>query len=151
MKKRSPRGADTEPDKVLSRSGRRGGSWKAIIVAPIFGAMALVLAPVAHAATYTYANNIPTSDYQARDSGFRSSAYGGMGTTELFSPEGVSPIVSVETYRPYPGYRTIGFASAGGTVNMTHASVTSVHQKCWWYWPWSSGIGSLRLTCAVKY
>lgn len=114
-------------------------------------AATLAFAPIAEAASYTYANNIATSKLTTRDSGLRSSAIGGKGQTQYFEGDGGAARVYVETYRSSPGYQSIAFASSGGSVTLTHARATSVRQKCYWSYSWGDLPGQLRLTCSVTY
>lgn len=77
---------------------------------------------------------------------------GGRVDVELFSVDGADPVVYIETYRPGPGYTTYYFGSGKPPLNATHPTVGNYYQKCFWNWPWSSGsVGSLELTCSIKY
>lgn len=110
------------------------------------------MAPLAYAGTYSYANGVSTREYQVRYSGPRHAINGGNAATEPFSGDGAVPIVLIETYRPSPGYTTLGFATGGGSVTLQHTRATNAHQKCWWNWPWTNeDIGSLRMYCDTRY
>lgn len=115
---------------------------------PLVLAAVLVVAPSASAATYTYANAASTSENAYHYSGNRSTITGGQAQTEPFSAEGALPVAFIETFRPAPGYQTIGFASGGTTANLSHAAASTVQSKCHWDWPWSGGnVGKLDITC----
>lgn len=115
---------------------------------PLVLTAVLVVAPSASAATYTYANGASTAENAYHYSGVRSSITGGKAETEPFNAEGALPVAFIETYRPAPGYQTIGFASGGTTASMSHAAAANVHSKCHWDWPWTGGnVGKLKITC----
>lgn len=102
----------------------------------------------AFAATTNYVSNEYRNERQSSDSGVRARISGGVASTEPFSADGANVVLTIETYYPAPGYRTVGYASSGGSVNLTHAAVANARSKCMWDWPWSSGsIGALRTTC----
>ncbi len=136
-----------------SRTPLRKRALQAGLAASIAGALALVAAPVAQAASITYAHNAPLSQFQVRDSGMRSSMTGGVAAPDLFSADGASVQAAIETYNPAPGYRTVGFTYGGQTARLSHARASNVHSKCWWEWPWSMGhdIGRLPTTCSFNY
>lgn len=115
---------------------------------PLVLAAVLIVAPSASAATYTYANAASTSENAYHYSGTRATITGGQAQTEPFSAEGALPEAFIETYRPAPGYQTIGFSSGGTTANLSHAAATNVQSKCHWDWPWAGGnVGKLKITC----
>jgi len=130
----------------FSVSSSRGGL--AAIVLGLLGVAALVAAPIAEAATYTYSNNLSTPELQRRESGQRPSISGGDGRTEPFSADGAGATVFVKTYYPPPGAKTIATFSGGGEVRGTHPSATNARQHCWWDFEYSSTpVGSLKMTC----
>jgi hypothetical protein len=115
---------------------------------PLALATALIVAPSASAASYTYANAVSTAENAYHYSGARSLINGGSAETETFAPGGLVPIAYIETYSPEPGYQTHGFASGGTRASMTHEAKSNVHSKCRWDWPWAGGdIGNLDFTC----
>jgi hypothetical protein len=123
---------------------------RALTVLLAVAAITVVIAPMASAASYTYSNS-NASERQVRYSGVRSSIAGGVAYTGTFGPEGAKPIITIETYRPAPGYQSIGYATGGGYVSMWHTSAGNAYQKCFWDWPWStSSIGVLKLTCSTR-
>ncbi|WP_146053611.1 hypothetical protein [Microbacterium sp. Ru50] len=143
----------SQPNALPRYSKRKFFSVKrsALILAVAAGT-SLVVAPVAHAASITYAHNAALSQGEYRYSGLRNAMTGGQTQLELFSGDGAHPIASVETYRPAPGYQTIGYSEGGLTARLSHGRAESVHQKCSWVWPWTShDIGKLRTTCTFYY
>lgn len=117
-------------------------------VSPLVLTAVLVVAPSASAATYTYANATATAENAYHYSGARSSITGGQAETEPFNAEGALPVAFIETYRPAPGYQTIGFGSGGTTATLSHAAAAGAHSKCHWDWPWTGGnVGNLKITC----
>lgn len=136
---------------IDARRPRKSGRSLALVVTGALGVASVIAAPLAQAASYTYANNVSTAENQVRDSGVRSSIRGGNGTLQSFSADGAGTIMYMETYLPAPGYRTIMIGEGGSSVNMSHAATSSAAQKCRWDWPWAGGnIGSLTMTCATK-
>lgn len=117
----------------------------------LIGALTIVIVtgmPVAEAATWTYANKLSVKAYVTRTTVTLSGIRGGTAEIHDFSPEGASPWVHVETYRPAPGYQTVAFARGGGYVSLSHAKAKNARQKCWWVWPWTTkDIGKLKITC----
>lgn len=92
---------------------KRSRLRRAAIGSLIGVAMAVSAASVANAAQYTYANNVSSSEQQVFDSGNQASIVGGTAVVEAFSADGGGVVVYLETYRPAPGYQTIGFSSGG--------------------------------------
>lgn len=137
-------------ERGLQRGPRR---WRRMLkllgyASPFILTTVLVVAPSASAATYTYANAVLTSENAYHYSGARATITGGQAQTEPFSADGALPEAFIETYRPAPGYQTIGFASGGTTANLSHASATMAQSKCHWDWPWAGGnVGNLKITC----
>ena len=136
--------------RLRTRTRRRVGFRHALAAIPIVLAGALITAPVAQAAGYSYFN-AKVSELSVRYSGQLATIGGGKVTVETFGADGALPLVYIETYRDAPGYRTIGFASGGTNALLSHQNATFAKQKCWWDWPWTSqDIGSLRLTCVAR-
>ncbi|MFV2110563.1 hypothetical protein [Micromonospora sp. LOL_015] len=123
-----------------------------MIVALFAAFVILTTASLAQAATYFYyANDTPTAELQHRYSGVRPSISGGMASSMLGGDAGSAYNV-IETYYSYPGYQTVGYASSGGTVYLSHAQVVDASQKFHWDWPIAGGTipGELDLTCASR-
>lgn len=113
-------------------------------------AVAGSFASVAQAATYTSYSSSPASEYQVRSSGSLTPISGGRGSVD-FDLQGVTLRVTIETYRPAPGYQTIFLARGDGSVSFTHQSASNARQKCWWYFAWSPGVdGEAGLHCAAR-
>lgn len=138
------------PERFVQALRRTGAARSALVVSGLAVCFALVGAPIAQAAVYTYANNVSTAENQIRSTGPRTIS-GGTASLEAFSSDGAGTVLYVESYYPAPGYRTLGLGSGGSSVNLAHQQATSAYQKCRWDWPWASGgIGSLKMTCATK-
>jgi hypothetical protein len=144
----------TRSEVPSKRTGIRGSVSvyvRAGVIAMVASGLALSGTAVAQAASYTYASNKSASQNQTFDSGNRASISGGYAATEPFSADGAQAIVTLDTYRPAPGYQSISFNTGGGSVSVIHAATTNVHQKCFWYWPYSgANIGNLDLTCRAN-
>lgn len=124
----------------------RGGIATLCMV--LLGFVALIGAPIAQAATYTYANNISTPELQRRESGQRTAIAGGEAWTEPWGADGAGATVFITTYYPYPGYRTVATFSGGGEVRGTHPNSSNARQQCWWDFEYSNtSIGNLKMTC----
>ena len=90
-------------------------SMTAITLAGLLGTgLAVAGANVAQAATYTYVNNKSAPENKVYYSGTRSSISGGSAATEPSSADGGQVEVTLETYRPAPGYQTISFNTGTG-------------------------------------
>lgn len=137
--------------KRLSWPHSKSGALRPALVAlSLTACLALIGAPLAQAAVYTYANNVSTAENQVRSTGPRT-IRGGTASLQPFSADGAGTVLYVESYYPAPGYSTIGLGAGGSSVNMTHQQATSAYQKCRWDWPWAGGdIGNLKMTCATK-
>jgi len=128
-----------------SRTSRSSLSGR--IVAVVFASVAAIsiAIPAANAATYTYANNVPTAEGVERDSGMRTSITGGSAAVTL----GIGTR-SIATYYPAPGYTTVAYASsaAPNPTVISHKRVSNARSKCSWH---LNGLGghSPKLTCKV--
>jgi hypothetical protein len=129
---------------------QRGAARTVLVASGLAACVALVGAPIAQAAAYTYANNISTAENQSRSTGPRT-IKGGTASLQSFAVDGAGTVLYVESYYPAPGYRTLGLGSGRDSVNLIHQQATGAYQKCRWDWPWDGGnIGSLKMTCATK-
>ena len=139
--------------KAIESRGRRARSSvgrTALISLGLAACCAIVGAPIAQAAAYTYANNVSTSENQVRSTGPRTIS-GGTASLQPFSVDGAGTVLYLETYYAAPGYRTVGLGSGSSSVNLTHQQAASAYQKCRWDWPWDGqNIGNLKMTCATK-
>lgn len=146
---------DAQPGRRARRQaawlrGQRGAGRKVLVTSGLAACLALVGAPLAQAAAYTYANNISTAENQIRSTSPRT-IKGGTASLQSFAVDGAGTVLYVESYYPAPGYRTLGLGSGRDSVNLTHQQATGAYQKCRWDWPWDGGnIGNLKMTCATK-
>lgn len=117
----------------------------AIAVALLTGALVLGPMASAHAATYTYANDVRASSGQQISTGTRSAISGGSVNVVL----GVSVTQFIKTYYPAPGYNEVArnAAGAGQTTHLSHATVSNATSACGWY---TSGGGVASITCTVR-
>lgn len=120
---------------------RRLGVWTVIAFVVAVTAM-----PVAHAASYTYANQVETQSGHYRYSGLRSSITGGSSKAYLGFGE-----TQIQTYLEAPGFRVLFSQSSANffTNSMTHQREYSAHSRCTWWWADLSG-AKANLTCTVK-
>lgn len=134
------------------RFGKRKSAYvyaRASLIAAIGTGLALTGVTVAQAATYTYVNNVLAPENQVYQSGNRASISGGYAATTPLSADGGPVTVTLETYRPYPGYVSLSY-NTGSEVRTTHATFANASQQCVWSWPFEGGsIGSLEFTCRV--
>jgi hypothetical protein len=131
-----------------SATATRSARTKAVAAASGVVALAVALlsvaVPAAHAATYTYANNVATPEAQPRDSGQRTSITGGNASVRL-----AFGTITIRTYDPAPGATTIAQVTteASGTARVSHPRQSNARSQC--YWNWQSVGGSANLTCAA--
>lgn len=125
-------------------SGRLRVIAAAAAVLAMVVALLSIAVPVAHAATYTYANNIATPEAQPRDSGQRSSITGGTASVRLGGGT-----VTIKTYYPAPGYTTIQQVTtdSGAVARASHSRQSNARSQC--FWNWENVGGSANLTCAA--
>jgi hypothetical protein len=115
-----------------------------VVIVSMWATVLLVIAvPAANAASFKYASNVSTPEYQARYSGQRSSVTGGKVSVAL----GVAATQTIITYYPAPGYSEVGHASGAAPhdVYLWHQRARNSRSKC--YWSWNSVGGSADLNC----
>lgn len=138
-------GARTREGEATSRRPRLRRMKLSLNVAILALAGVMIGAPAAYAATY-YANGTPTSMNQVRTSQNFASVSGGSASV-VVGDLGAPVQVRIETFRPAPGYQTLGSGTGTGTVSITHATATNAQQKCWWRYTAGNVAGPLDLTC----
>lgn len=106
-----------------------------VIVAPLFPR-------VSYAASYKYADDISTAEFQVRDSGIASSITGGRMRVIL----GIAVTQNIITYYPAPGYQEVMRASgqAPMDVYMSHERAYYARSQCYW------GFGGVGGTASVN-
>lgn len=122
--------------------------WSRIpMIAAALAAAILILGPSvsAHAATYTYANDVRLASGAQRDSGTRATISGGSVQLTL----GISVTQYIKTYYPAPGYKEVArnATGAGQVGHLSHTRVKNATSACGWY---NSGGGVASITCKVR-
>lgn len=119
---------------------------KGVVVAFVLLLSLTVLIPLAHAASFTYVNNVSTLEYHERSSSLRASITGGTARNKTLSVGSTT----VATYYAKPGYRVL-FSATGTSpfaAVMGHLKVTNAYSKCWWSYHGAGG--SSKLSCTVS-
>jgi hypothetical protein len=119
-------------------------STRLALLAALSIALVAIGIPAAQAATYTYANNLNTSESQQRYSGLRTSISRATAQTQL----GIGT-VTVQNYYSYPGYSVVGYASTNNPyiASISHVRKTNLYSKC--HWSAGGAGGETKITCKV--
>lgn len=131
------------PHNALLPSQSRSWALRALVVAGLAIVLSGFTVPAAQATSYTYVNNMNTSEGQVRQSSLLSNVDGGGSATYT------AAISHIITFNPGPGYVEWGHSYSGGATVMTHANVTNAYSKCYWYA--AGGGGSTGMSCNATW